>query len=151
MHAYFIDDSFQLKIFFPTLQYKLGKHHHRHHVVPSARISLTLLSPPLPIVHCFHRVFRATSRIYTKLLFEMVVLPLLVHVKVQRSTLFMSSTLLLRQYPACLVRIILIVFVIGGLWPYICCFVGCCPPGILNYCSLHSCVVTVKVFLHLFC
>ena len=26
-------------------------HHHHHHVVPLARISLTLLSPLLPIVH----------------------------------------------------------------------------------------------------
>ena len=38
----------------------------------------------------------------------------------------MSSSILLQQYPACLVRLILIVFVIGGRWPYSCCFVECC-------------------------
>ena len=38
----------------------------------------------------------------------------------------MSSSLLLQQCRACLVRLILIVFVMGGRWPYSCCFVGCC-------------------------
>ena len=31
----------------------------------------------------------------------------------------MSSSLLLQQCPACLVRLTWIVFVIGGKWPYI--------------------------------
>ena len=42
------------------------------------------LSPPLPIVHCFQQVFRATSRIGTVTAvcrFELVVLPLFSHVK----------------------------------------------------------------------
>ena len=38
----------------------------------------------------------------------------------------MSSSLLLQQCPACLVRLILIVFVMGSKWPYSCCFMGCC-------------------------
>ena len=38
----------------------------------------------------------------------------------------MSSSLLLQQCPACLVRLILIVFLMGSRWPYSCCFVGCC-------------------------
>ena len=42
--------------------------YHHHHVVPPARISLTL-SPLLPIVHCLWQVFRATSRILTELLY----------------------------------------------------------------------------------
>ena len=36
----------------------------------------------------------------------------------------MSSSLLLQQWPACPVRLTLIVFVTGGKWPYNCCFVG---------------------------
>ena len=44
---------------------------------------------------------------------------------VHRSTSLMSSSLLLQQCPACLVRLTLIVFVMGGKWPYTCCFVGC--------------------------
>ena len=42
---------------------------------------------------------------------------------VNRSTSLMSSSLLLQQCPACLVRLHLIVFMIGGRWPYSCCFV----------------------------
>ena len=38
----------------------------------------------------------------------------------------MSSSLLLQQCPACLVRLTLMVFVMGGRRPYSCCFVGCC-------------------------
>ena len=38
----------------------------------------------------------------------------------------MSSSLLLQQCPACLVRLVCIVFVTGGKWPYSWCLVGCC-------------------------
>ena len=34
----------------------------------------------------------------------------------------MSSSLLLQQCPACLVRLTLIVFAMGDMWPYSCCF-----------------------------
>ena len=40
------------------------------------------------------------------------------YVGVHRSTSLMSSSLLLQQWPACLVRLTCIVFVIGGKWPY---------------------------------
>ena len=42
----------------------------------------------------------------------------------------MSSSLLLQQCPVCLVRLILLVFMMGGRWPYSCCFVGCCLPDL---------------------
>ena len=45
---------------------------------------------------------------------------------VHRSTSLMSSSLLIQQCHACLVRLTLIVFVMGGRWPYSWCFVGCC-------------------------
>ena len=48
------------------------------------------------------------------------------YVGVHRSTSFMSSSLLLQQCPACLVRLTWIVFVMGGWWPYSWCFVECC-------------------------
>ena len=38
----------------------------------------------------------------------------------------MSSSLLLQQCPACLVRLTWIVFVMGGRWPYSWWLVGCC-------------------------
>ena len=44
---------------------------------------------------------------------------------VHRSTSLMSSSLLLQQCPACLVRLTCIVFVMGGRWPYSWCLVGC--------------------------
>ena len=45
---------------------------------------------------------------------------------VHRSTSLMSSSFLLQQCPACLVRITCIVFVMEGRWPYSWCLVGCC-------------------------
>ena len=47
-------------------------------------------------------------------------------VGVHKSTSLMSSSLLLQQCPACLVRLTWIVFVIGGRWLYSWCLVGCC-------------------------
>ena len=46
-------------------------------------------------------------------------------VGIHKSTSLMSSSLLLQQRPACLVRLTWIVFVIGGRWPYSWCLVGC--------------------------
>ena len=107
-------------------------HHHHHHVTLSARISLILSRHPLPIVHGFRQVFSATTRIGAELLyvcmFELVVLPLHVNLKGSTAVHHRSSSLILlfQQCPACLVRLILIVFVMGDRWPYSCCFVGCC-------------------------
>ena len=112
--------------------HKIGcHHHHHHHVALSARISLTPFSPPLPIVHCFRQVFRATSRIYTELLYvgslwSSLPFPRLCE-GVHRSTSLMSSSFTFSSsVPVCLVHLILIVFVIGGRWSYSCCFVGYC-------------------------
>ena len=52
---------------------------------------------------------------------------------VHRSTSLMSSSLLLQQCPACLVRLTWIVFVMGGRWPYSCCLVGCCRQDLPMY------------------
>ena len=73
------------------------------------------------------------------------------YVGVHRRTSLMSSSLLLQQCPACLVRLTLIVFGMGGRWPYSWCLVGCglvgkygvLPPGLVKYCSQHSCVFAV--------
>ena len=51
---------------------------------------------------------------------------------VHKSTSLMSSSLLLQQCPACLVRLNWIVFVIGGRWPYSWCLVGCCRQDLFN-------------------
>ena len=62
---------------------------------------------------------------------------------VHRSTSLMSSSLLLQQCPACLVRLTWIVFVMGGRWPYSWCLVGCCHQDLFQYCSQQSCVIAV--------
>ena len=54
------------------------------------------------------------------------------YVGVHRSTSLMSSSLLLQQWPACLVRLTWIVFVMGGRWPYSWCLVGCCRQDLFN-------------------
>ena len=105
-----------------------GNHHH-HHVVPLARISLTLS-------HLFSLTFIASGRssglhpvyshcccMYVRDGFPAFARP---YVGVHRSSSLMSSSLLLQQCPACLVRLTWIVFVMGGRWPYSWCFVGCC-------------------------
>ena len=65
-------------------------------------------------------------------MFELDVLLLHGHMWAHRSTSLMSSSLLLQQGPACLVRLTLIVFVMGGRWPYSWCLVGCCRQNLFN-------------------
>ena len=64
--------------------------------------------------------------------FELVVLPLHVHVKGFTGVHHMISFLLLQQCSSCLVCLILIFFVMRGRGPYSCCFVG----GISRTCSI---------------
>ena len=91
------------------------------------------LSPLLHIVHRFWQVFRATSRILTELKYvcsswSSRFCPAICGV--HRSTYLMSSSLLLQQCPACLVRLTWIVFVMGGRWPYSWCLVVCFRPDV---------------------
>ena len=60
----------------------------------------------------------------------------------------MSSSLLLQQCVGCLVRLILIVFCDGWLVTVQLLVCGVLSPGLVQYCSQHSCVVAVKLFLH---
>ena len=110
-------------------------HHYHHHVVPQARIPLTLsrhfflsfiasgkssgLHPVSSHSCCMYvRVGRpAFARSY---------------VGVHRSTSLMSWSLLLQQCPAYLVRLSWIVFMMGGRWPYSWCLVGCCRQDLFN-------------------
>ena len=107
---------------------QVESYHYHHHVVPPAQISLTLS-------HHFSLSFIASGRssglhpisshrccMYVRAGRPAFARP---YVGVHRSTLLMSSSLLLQQCPACLVLLTWIVFVIRGRWPYSwCCFVG---------------------------
>ena len=108
---------------------------HHHHVVPLARISLTLSCH-------FSLSFIASGRSsglhpVSSQSCCMYVLPgrpafAWPYMGVYRSTSLMSSSLLLQQYPACLVRLTWIIFVMGGRWPYSWCFVGYCLQDLFN-------------------
>ena len=107
----------------------LYNHHHHHHIALVARISLTLShhSSLSFIALCRssgqHRVSSHSCWMYVHAGRPAFARPC---VGIHKSTSLMSSSLLLQQCPACLVRLTWIVFVIGGRWPYSWCLVGCC-------------------------
>ena len=95
-------------------------HHHHHHIALVARISLTLsrhssLSfTALGRSSGQHPVSSHSCWMYVRAGRPAFARPC---VGVHKSTSLMSSSLLLQQCPACLVRLIWIVFVIGGRRP----------------------------------
>ena len=110
-------------------------HHHHHHVVPLARISLTL-SRHFSLLFIasgrssgLHRVSSHNWWMYIRAGRPAFVRP---YVRVHRSTSLMSTSRFLQQYPACLVRLTWIVFVMGGRWPYSWYLLGCCYQDLFN-------------------
>ena len=104
-------------------------HHHHHHVVPLARISLTLSRHfSLSFIFSGRSSGLHPVSLHSCCMYALAGRPTFArpYVGVHRSTSFMSSSLLFQQCPACLVRLIWIVFVIGGRWSYCWCFVECC-------------------------
>ena len=103
--------------------------YHHHHVALVARISLTfsrhssLSFITLSRSSGQHPVSSHSCWMYARAGRPAFARPC---VEVHKSTSLMSSSLLLQQCPACLVRLTWIVFVIGGRWPYSWCLVGCC-------------------------
>ena len=94
---------------------------HHHHVVPLARISLTL-SRHFSLSFFasgrssgLHSVSSHNCCMYVRAGRPTFARP---YVRVHRSTSLMSSSLLLQQCPACLVRVTWIAFVMGGRWSY---------------------------------
>ena len=110
----------------------LGNH---HHVVPPAWISLTLSRHfSLSFIASgrssgLHPVSSHSCCVYVQAGRPALAQP---YMGVHRSTSLMSSSLLLQQCPACLVRLNWIVFVMGGRWPYSWCFVGWCCQDLFN-------------------
>ena len=110
-------------------------HHHHHHLVPLARISLTLsrhFSQPFIASgrsSGLHHVSPHSCCMYFRAGRTAFAQP---YMGVHRSTSLMSSSLLLQQCPACLVRLTWIVFVMGDRWPYSWCLVGCFRQELFN-------------------
>ena len=99
------------------------------HVVPLARISLTL-SCHFSLLFIasgrssgLHPVSSHSCCMYVRAGRPAFARP---YVGVHRSTSLMSSSLFLQQCPACLVRLTWRVFVMGGTWTYSWCLVACC-------------------------
>ena len=111
------------------------QHHHHHHVVPLAWISLTLSRHiSLSFIASgrssgLHPVSSHSCWMYVQAGRPAFAQP---YEGVHRSKTLMSSSMLLQQCPACLVRITWIVFVMGGRWPYSWCLVGCCRQDLFN-------------------
>ena len=115
----YIGNTFHLLLF----------HHHQHHVVLQAQISLThslhfsLLLIASGRSSGLHPISSHNYSMYVWASRPAFSRP---YVGVHRSTLLMTSSLLLQQCPACLVRLTWIVFVMGGRWRYSWCLVGFC-------------------------
>ena len=115
-----------IKFLTPKLEICL---YHHHLVVASARISLTLSRHPSLSFNAssrspgLHPVSSQSCCMYVSAGRPAFARPC---EGVHRSTSLMSLYLLLQQCPACLVRLTWIIFMMGGMWPYSCCFVGCC-------------------------
>ena len=120
------------------------KLHHHHRVVPLARISLTLSSHfSLSFIASgwssrLHPISSHSCCMYVQAGRPALARP---YVRVHRNASIMSLSLLLQQCPAGLVRLTWMAFFMGGRWPYSWCFVGVLLPGLVQYCSQHSCVI----------
>ena len=68
-------------------------------------------------------------------------------VGIHKSTSLMSSSLLLQQCPAVLVRLPWLVFVIGGRRPYSWCLVGCCRQDLFKIKRTQSFINVCKLFV----
>ena len=122
------------------------KNHH-HHVVPLARMSQTLSRH-------FSLSFIASGRSsglhpvssHICWIYVQADRPAFArsYAGVHRSTSLMSWFLLLKQCPACLVRLTWIIFVMGGRWPYSWCLVGCGRLDLFNIARSIFCVIAIK-------
>ena len=158
---YTLLNSFRYYYIISIFQFRLTfhHHHHHHHDVPLARISQAfsrhfslsfIASGRSSGLHPGSSHSCCMSVRAGRLAFARP------YVEVHRSTSLMSSSLLLHQCPACLVRLTWIVFVMGGRWPYNWCLVGCCRQDLFNIARsilvelpssfFSSCFVTVNLF-----
>ena len=104
-------------------------HHHHHHIVLAARISLTLSRhSSLSFIALGRSSGQQPVSSHSCWMYVRAGRPAFARpcVGIHKSTSLMSSSLLLQQCPACLVRLTWIDFVIGGRWPYSWCLI---PPS----------------------
>ena len=115
---------------FYNVQY-MRKYHHHHHVVP-----LALISPTLSRHFSLSFIaFGMSSGLHPEsshscYMYVRPSRPAFARPYVDAS--LMSSSLLVQQCPACLVRLIWIVFLMGCMCPYSLCLVACCRQDLFN-------------------
>ena len=110
-------------------------HYHHHHIVLAARISLTLSRhSSLSFIALGRSSGQQPVSSHSCWMYVRAGRPAFARpcVGIHKSTSLMSSSLLLQQCPACLVRLTWIDFVIGGRCPYSWCLVGCCCQDLLR-------------------
>ena len=111
------------------------------------------LSPHLPIVHCFRQVLRATSRIGTELLYVDSSWSSCLYTSMWRGLQEYITYEVIPTSPA-------VSYLSGSYnldsfrdgW-YVAVqllLCGLLSPGLVQYCSQHSCLIDVKLFLHAF-
>ena len=125
-------------------------HHHYHHVVLSAQISLTLSCHP-SLSSIASRRFSMLHPVSVHVCrSKLVFLPLLVHVRGSQEVV---TNELVPTSPAvsCVSGSFNLDSFRDGLYVAVQSLLcGVLPPGVVQYCSQHSCVVAVKLFLHMF-
>ena len=117
---------------------------HHHHIVLAARISLTLSRhSSLSFIALGRSSGQQPVSSHSCWMYVRAGRPAFARpcVGIHKSTSLMSSSLLLQQCPACLVRLTWIVFVIGGRWPYSWCLVGCCCQDLFIFISIQQLLV----------
>ena len=128
-------------------------HDHYHQVMLIAQNSLTL-SPAVPIAPCFCRVLLTASSVCTVLMGICSCWSAntgsSMYIGLHKRTSLMCSSLLYQQRPACFVCFNWMVCAMGCKWPYSCFFCGFLLIGFIQNDTLHSCVVSNKLFLHAF-
>ena len=110
-------------------------HHHHHHVMSLARIFLTLSRHfSLSLIASSRSSGLHSVSSHSCCMYVCAGRPGFARtdVGVHRITSLMSTSQLLQQCPACLVRLTWIVFVMGGTWPYSWRFVECFLQDLFN-------------------
>ena len=116
-------ETFSVMKYFTLFLFNFYFHHH-HHIALVARISLTLSRhSSISFIALGRSSEQHPVSTHSCWMYVRAVRPAFARPCVG---IHKSTSLLLQQCPACMVRLTWIVFVIGGRWPYSWCLVGCC-------------------------
>ena len=133
-------------VLFQTLQFSISHHHHHHHIVLEARISVTLSRhSSLSFITLGRSSGQQPVSSHSCWMYVRAGRPAFARpcVGIHKSTSLMSSSLLLQQCPACLVRLTWIVFRDRGQVAVQLVSCGVLLPGLVQDCTQHSCAIAI--------